>query len=156
MAMFKKVLLVSVLTLMVFSGFAQTEKLDASALSERSVCFCVNSNMYDWHPFDSKIGLTVYGSEYRKALSRLGWGKTLTLGIAPGLLCIAALINERDLPGVQIINAGLAAACLGTGIPLWVKGRKGLDMMLDDYSRNYTPLPMHSSTGDSFGIKLDF
>ena len=57
-------------------------------------------------------------------------------------------------------SAALAGS-LGVGIPLWVKGRKDLDWMLDDYAKRYGPRPYAASlsagpTRNGVGIALNF
>ena len=44
---------------------------------------------------------------------------------------------------MAIIGGAVMAAGLGAGIPLWVKGRRELDWMLDDYTKRYVPLFRH-------------
>lgn len=121
----------------------------------------VYQNGYDWMPFTPMMGYTVYGSQYRKARAKKEWGTTLTLCIAP--LAIAYLGWAIDDGTGFAIGLGVAgtAACLGAGIPLWVKGQRELDWMMDDYARRYGPRPYSSSlsvgpTGNGVGLAFNF
>ncbi len=67
-------------------------------------------------------------------------------------------------------DAGIAvgyiasAACLGAGIPLWVKGTKGLRKIADDYNRTYvnpdrnsgTPNLSLGATANGIGLAFNF
>lgn len=113
------------------------------------------------------IGYSLYGSEYMKASNQYQWGFYLTWAGAAGLiLSIAAHIGYSNMdhfasqhgmtnPGT---GAGLAvgyiasAGCIGAGIPLWVKGNKGLKKIADDYNKTYiNPERNGSQSNLSFG-----
>ena len=100
------------------------------------------------------IGYSLYGSEYMKASNRYVWGIHLTgAGASAILISIATHIayagmdrfsDRHGMSGHSTdYSAGIAvgyiagAACLGAGIPLWVKGSKGLRKIADDYNRRY-------------------
>ena len=60
-----------------------------------------------------------------------------------------------------IIGAAALAGSLGGGIHLWVKGRRELDYMLDDYAERYGPKPIAASltvgpTMNGFGLAYIF
>ena len=98
------------------------------------------------------IGYSLYGSEYMKASNRHTWGIYLTgAGVACMLITIAAHISYSEMndfssqhgmngagsdTGIAVGYIG-SAACLVAGIPLWVKGSKGLRKIADDYNRTY-------------------
>lgn len=101
------------------------------------------------------IGYALYGSEYMKASNQYLWGISLTsIGVSGFLMSIAAHIMYAEMnnprPGFEHMmpsqagsEAGVAAGyiisagCLGAGIPLWVKGNKGLQKIADDYNQRY-------------------
>ena len=97
------------------------------------------------------IGYSLYGSEYMKASNQYTWGIGLTgAGVAGFIVTIAAHIAYAEMhdftsqhgmhsSGSDIgVAAGYigSAACLGAGIPLWVKGSKGLRKIADDYNKS--------------------
>lgn len=98
------------------------------------------------------IGYSLYGSEYMKAGSRYIWGIYLTgAGIAGLAVTVATHIAYAEMndftsrhgmsgagsgAGVAVGYIG-SAACLGVGIPLWVKGNRGLRKIADDYNSKY-------------------
>ena len=103
------------------------------------------SEVHHIHPFTPEVGYSLYGSRYRKARSEKGWGIALTAVVAPlGVAWFAYGIAEHSTPG-KVIGAGLCVAGLGAGIPLWVKGQRELDWMMDDYARRHGPRP-HAAT----------
>lgn len=117
-------------------------------------------------PLDEQMSM-IYGSSYRKAKSRLSAGLQLSVMAAPlfiatGLAGLALTFGEGDIAGAGVI-AGVTGligtgASLGAGIPLWIKGRRELDNMMDDYSRRYAPRPSISmgTTANGFGLALNF
>ena len=121
----------------------------------------IDHNSYAWRPFNDAMGRTVYGSRYRKAKSNLGWGVFLAAVVAPvGCAYLVYSIDRREAP-VAIIGGAVMAAGLGAGIPLWVKGRRELDWMLDDYTKRYAPKPYSSSltvgpTMNGMGLAFNF
>ena len=77
-----------------------------------------------------------------------------------------ALDSRSDKPIYRILKkarvgiAGLGGS-LGGGIPLWRKGRRELDWMMDDYVRRYAPKPYSSNisvgpTNNGLGLALNF
>ena len=106
------------------------------------------------------IGYSLYGSEYMKASNRYTWGIYLTgAGVACLLVTIAshiAYVEMNDYTSQHGMyssgsDLGVAAgyigsvACLGAGIPLWVKGSKGLRKIADDYNKTYVNPDRNSS-----------
>lgn len=120
----------------------------------------IDRNMYVWRPFDDVVGYSIYGSRYRKAKANKVWGMFLSVIVAPlsGVL-LAYGIDEDD--GAAIIGGAALAGSLGAGIPLWVKGRRQLDWMLDDYVERYGPKPHATAvtvgpTANGVGLALNF
>ena len=72
--------------------------------------------------------------------------------------------SSSSSSGALYVVGGLAgAACLGVGIPIWVKGNRGLNKIADDYNRNYgrdkfgyAPSLSIGSTGNGVGLALVF
>lgn len=117
------------------------------------------SSMYDMRPFDNKVGITVYGSDYRKALDTKRWGQGLILGGALAVSVGCPLIEKSGMgQEIEIGNAVLAAAAIAAGIPMWIIGQKKLDKFIDDYSRRYAPGPRVSvgATDSGLGLALNF
>ena len=121
----------------------------------------IDHNTYVWRPFGDTMGYAVYGSRYRKAKSNCGWGIVLAAVVAP-LSCAYFVysLDRREAPGA-IIGGTIMAAGLGAGIPLWIKGQRELDWMLDDYTRRYAPKPYSSSvtvgpTMNGMGLAFNF
>lgn len=118
-------------------------------------------------PLEDQMSM-IYGSRYRKAYGKQLAGIQLSVMVAPlfittGLAGLAlTLVDGADLPGLSVVFGvtGLigAGASLGAGIPLWIKGRRELDVMMDDYARRYAPRPNISmgSTSNGFGLALNF
>ncbi len=128
------------------------------------------------------IGYSLYGSEYMKARNQFSWGYALTAIGAAGFImsiCSHMILIEDDgmgsIPGFENMmpshqdNSGAIAAgyivsagCLGAGIPLWVKGSRGLRKIADDYNSTYInpqrPSPSLSlgSTQNGFGLAFNF
>ena len=121
----------------------------------------IDRNTYVWRPFDDVVGYSIYGSRYRKAKASKGWGVFLSAVAAPlsGVLLVAGIDGGGT---AQVIIGGAAlAGSLGAGIPLWVKGRRELDWMLDDYAERYGPKPYATSvsvghTLNGVGLALNF
>lgn len=120
------------------------------------------SNMYDLRPFDNNVGITVYGSDYRKVLDTKRWGQRLVLCGALAVVVGCPLIekNLSNATDLEIANAVLGAVAVGAGIPLWIIGQKKLDKYIDDYSSRYAPGPRAQlsagATGSGFGVALNF
>ena len=121
----------------------------------------IDRNTFIWQPFNDTIGYSIYGSRYRKAKASKGWGVFLSCIVAPAsAFLLGSGIDEGDLAKTLIGSAAIAGS-LGAGIPLWVKGRRELDWMLDDYARRYGPKPYATSitagpTKNGFGLALNF
>ena len=114
-----------------------------------------------WQPFDDMVGYSIYGSRYRKAKANRNWGVFFCEVIAPISALVAIGGIENDTPGATIVGVAGLAGSLGAGIPLWRKGRRELDRMLDDYARRYAPRPYSSSisagpTRNGIGLALNF
>ena len=111
------------------------------------------------------LGVTLYGSRYRKARNQFQWGTGLTVGGATMLLGALAgsgmytYFNNKwgtrttqatnldtgetgqtynPMPGLIIVGA-VGAAFIGAGIPLWISGDRKLNDLADDYNRQYGP-----------------
>lgn len=102
------------------------------------------------------IGYSLYGEKYRKANNRYYWGVALT-GI--GVFILAGTVTDQiyqsrfnNNPAFQdkffkdnqdngaighILGYAAGVACLGSGIPLWIKADRTLNEIADDYNRNY-------------------
>ena len=130
---------------------------------EESQLFEPEEQIYDpyLYPFNDAVGYSIYGSQYRKARATKSWGVNLCLVSAPLFaLCALSGINNDSTVETLICAAGFAGS-LGAGIPLWKKGRKQLDWMLDDYVRRYGPKPRAAnlsvgSTANGIGLALRF
>ena len=138
---------------------------DASSSTEINVD--QTENGFAIRPLDRDLGLVLYGSRYRKARANLGWGKAISfLGVPAAGLWTVAGINKIDwdktAASVMIPTGVVAvAASLWGGISLWSKGRKEMDLMLDDYAERCAPRPYASSldfgpTRNGVGFALNF
>ena len=98
------------------------------------------------------LGYTTYGSEYMRAKSNVQWGFSLTAGGAVAALFGTSLLSSvldsnrfteehgmsmRSSPAQGVVPMVVGAACLGVGIPLWVRGSRQMRSMVDDYNRNH-------------------
>jgi hypothetical protein len=121
-------------------------------------------------PRDEQLS-ALYGSRYRNAQVKQVTGLSLVTLITPFIgsstliLGLAAASSLDDMGGAFGVLAALSAvgtvACLATGIPLWVSGRREMNAILDDYSKNYAPRPYSSSlslgpTASGVGLALKF
>lgn len=135
------------------------------------------------------LGESVYKNDYRKARNQFLWGSGLTVGgttLLVGALAgggMYTLINNKwgprvtqsastgknevinsKAPVVAIVAIGVAgAACIGAGIPLWVKGNRKLGAIADDYNLqhpasdfSYRPSLTLGATANGFGLALTF
>ncbi len=132
------------------------------------------------------IGVSLYGSDYMKAKSQYFWGLSLTAvgaTLLTGALIGGAMYSDYSnsvaeiqssmgeygssvgsSSGSSFVVTGLAgAACLGAGIPLWIKGNRGLNKIADDYNRNYgrdklgsAPSVAVGPTTGGVGLALNF
>ena len=71
------------------------------------------------------------------------------------------IIHTIDGRSPAVLGGIGLAGSLGGGIPLWVKGRRELDWILDDYAERYAPRPYAASitagpTRNGFGLALNF
>ena len=134
-------------------------------IREESQLFEPDEQIYDPYlyltPFSDAVGYSIYGSQYRKARATKSWGTNLCLVSAPlfGLFAVTGLGN--DSTGAALVGIAGCAGSLVAGIPLWRKGRKQLDWMLDDYVRRYAPKPRAAnvsigSTPNGLGLALRF
>ena len=135
------------------------------------------------------MGVSLYGSDYLKARNQLGGGICLTFTGA-GILAASVIggafqadFNARtahmnansvffghDMSHSSggemtpyILGGIVGAACLGVGIPLWVKGNKKMNAIADDYNRRYGNKAYGSAatlnlgpTGNGVGLALKF
>ncbi len=106
------------------------------------------------------VAFNLYGDEYYAARKNWKWGSSLTwIGsmFAAGGLTFWAISGGLE-GGIVLTAAG--AACLGAGIPLWVKGSKKLKGIADDYnSRNSGPKSAELTFGpcqNGVGFALNF
>ena len=113
------------------------------------------------------IGYSLYGGEYMKARNQYTWGMSLTcIGVGGLLITIAshvASIRMNDFTSMHHgVSAGNAhagaiagyiasAGCIGAGIPLWVKGNRGLRRIADDYNLKHGNPQQESSANLSLG-----
>lgn len=131
------------------------------------------------------LGVSLYGSDYRKARSQYQSGFILTISgaalVISSLTCGAMLsdynrgVAAMNMPssmrgkdhssiGALYVAGGIAgAACLGAGIPLWIKGNRKLNAIADDYNQRYgrNAYGFQSSlrvgaTGNGIGLALNF
>ena len=121
----------------------------------------IGREMPYWQPFDDMVGYSIYGSRYRKAKASRNWGVFFCEVIAPISALVALGGIENDTPGATLVGVAGLAGSLGAGIPLWHKGRRELDWMLDDYARRYAPRPYSSTisagpTRHGIGLALNF
>ena len=143
------------------SGLPQRQERDKISIDPSGKDITINRNSYTWKPFDDVVGYSVYGSRYRKAKASKGWGIFLSCVVAPasGVLLVYGIDEGVVFPAV--VGGAALAGSLGAGIPLWVKGRRELDWMLDDYVRRYAPKPRAAnvsigSTPNGLGLALRF
>ena len=131
------------------------------------------------------LGVSLYGSDYRKANSQYQWGLWLTIGgaflltssITSGAMLsdynrgVAAMNmpggmqrNDHSGLGALYVAGGIAgAASIGAGIPLWIKGNRKLNAIADDYNQRYgrnaygykSRLSV-GATGNGVGLALNF
>jgi len=121
----------------------------------------IDEGYYMLQPFDDVVGYSIYGSKYRKAKARKNWGSFLSIVVAPASAVLFYYGIDEGGPATAILGGAALAGSLAGGIPLWVKGRRQLDWMLDDYARRYAPVPYASSvtvgpTRSGIGLALNF
>ncbi|MBR5661397.1 MAG: hypothetical protein IKW99_07590 [Bacteroidales bacterium] len=132
---------------------------------EESQLFEPDEQVYDPYlyltPFSDAVGYSIYGSQYRKARATRSWGVDLCLLSAPLFALYACAGINNESPAATLIGLAGFAGSLGAGIPLWRKGQKQLDWMLDDYVKRYGPKPHAAnlsvgSTANGIGLALRF
>lgn len=117
-------------------------------------------------PMDDYAGYAIYGSRYRKAKAKKNLGQDLVyLGVPLGLAIAAwgcTVNGDGSQEAVAAVGTlAVLGASLGFGIPLWVKGQRELDWMLDDYARRYGPRSHTASlslgaTPNGVGLAFNF
>ena len=143
------------------NGWPQRQDREKITVDPNGQDITIDRNTFIWRPFDDTVGYSIYGSRYRKAKASKGWGIFLSCVVAPASAVLMAYgIDEGGVVPAVIGGVGLAGG-LGAGIPLWVKGRRDLDWMLDDYAERYGPKPYATSitagpTRNGFGLALNF
>lgn len=142
-------------------GWPQEQETNQIFVDPAGQNITIGYGINGWVPFSDAVGYSVYGSRYRKAKDNQGWGIFLSTLVAPlsGLLLAYGIDEGGFVPAV--IGGVALAGSLGAGIPLWTKGRKELDWMLNDYSRRYGPKPTTASvsfgpTKNGVGLALNF
>ena len=156
----RKYILVIFFLLLTKGTLSAQDKSEGGTSRERTSTVIALGNMYDWRPFDNRMGATVYGSRFRKARADLVWGRVLSLLVTPACLfgTIDGFAEGRTIQGIACLIPTCTA--IGFGIPIWIKGRKELDYMVDDYSTRYAPQPRASlnvgSTPNGIGLALNF
>lgn len=115
---------------------------------------------YGYAPFDDYIGMSIYGSRYRKAKSNKLGGITL-VSMTPATIPLLILAANDGTWFSVSLAATATVGCLVGGIYLWHKGNVELDWMLDDYIRQYGPKPYSSSltvgpTPNGVGLAFNF
>ena len=121
----------------------------------------IDHNTYAWRPFSNAMGYSIYGSRYRKARTSRGWGQALSLFVAPAGAAFIGYSISQHVNGGAIIGGVVVAGALGAGIPLWVKGQREIDNMMDDYAKRFGPKPYSSSitagpTMNGVGLAFNF
>lgn len=128
------------------------------------------------------IGYSLYGQKYRKANNQYFWGVVLT-GLGAFILTgtVTSQIHQSRFdnnPAFQdkvfkedsnnnsighTLGYVAGVACLGSGIPLWVKGNRKFNEIADDYNRNYgrhnfghSPSVTAGPTLSGIGLALNF
>lgn len=129
-----------------------------------------SDRLYDY------LGVSMYGSKYRKAQNQLQWGLWLTMGgaalLTTGIVCgamqadynrgVAQMRGNYSSYGIRgndssameavYIATGIAgAASLGAGITLLVKGNRKMNEIADDYNQRYGHAAHGSKTSLNVG-----
>jgi hypothetical protein len=143
------------------NGWPQRQDRERISIDPNGQDITIDRNSFVWRPFDDTVGYSLYGSRYRKAKASKGWGVFLSCIAAPASAVLLVYgIDEGGIAPAVLGGVGLAGS-LGGGIPLWVKGRRELDKILDDYAERYAPRPYAASitagpTRNGFGLALNF
>ncbi|MBR1706440.1 MAG: hypothetical protein IJ721_06585 [Bacteroidales bacterium] len=116
--------------------------------------------------FTDAIGISVYGSRYRKAKEKLFWSNTCIAASIPAACAGAYGFGyglSEDEPGWMVVGAvAVAAGTVGNvlGFKWHRQARRELDDMLDDFVRNYGPKPRTSAgfggTRNGVGFSINF
>ena len=143
------------------SGLPQRQDRDKISIDPSGKDITINRNSYTWKPFDDVVGFSIYGSRYRKAKANRNWGRFLTCVAAPASALLLAYSIDEKIPGTAVLGGVAFVGSLSGGIPIWVKGRRELDWMLDDYAEKYGPKPYAASvtagpTRNGVGIAFNF
>ncbi len=165
--------------------FFKTEETGPYVFYDKEYLGYWNGHFYRGHrrlsqkEISDAIGYSLYGSKYRKAMNQYTYGVLLTISgaITVSLTTALACINndhnndpafqdpffkKRDNTVGVIIGYVVGAACLGSGIPLWIKGNKGLNEIADDFNRNQKSSSQKDmslilgKTSSGFGLALNF
>ena len=143
------------------TGWPQQQDKEDVFISADGRSITIDRNTYAWRPFSDSVGLSLYGSRYRKAKSSKNWGLFLTTLVAPASGAFIIYSLDHKVQGGALVGGAALAGSLGAGIPLWIKGRRELDAMLDDYAQRFSPKPYSSSvtvgpTANGVGLALSF
>jgi len=143
------------------TGWPQQHDKDDVFISADGRSITIDRNSYAWRPFSDAVGISLYGSRYRKARASKGWGVFLSAIVAPASGAFIIYSLDHKVPGGALVGGVALAGSLGTGIPLWIKGRRELDAMLDDYAQRFSPRTYSSSinvgpTANGVGFALNF
>lgn len=156
----KKIVLF-LIVLLVTQGQAFAQRINHGVARDNQHII-INPDIHVWEgPFNDAMGYTYYGSRYRKAKAMQEWGVVLSVAVAPLGGVLIAYSIKQNIKGGPVVGALFVAGGLGAGIPLWVKGRRELDWMLDDYTKRYAPKPYSSSvtagpTKNGVGLAFNF
>lgn len=157
----RKIIVAIILLIIAISSLSAQNTIETEGMHEHDVSnVLIQGNMYDWRLFDNKMGLTVYGSRYRKANEKIAWGRVLCFVITPACLLgtVDGFAEGRIAQGIAFIIP--TGAALGLGIPLWIKGQKDKDAMADDYSKQYAPKSRAAlnvgATPNGIGVAFSF
>ena len=135
------------------NAWPHSQERDRISVAPGGQDITINRNTYVWKPFSDAV---------RKAKSSQFWGIFLSCVAAPaGALVIAGYAGSIDGTMPTILGSVALVGSLGAGIPLWVKGRRELDWMLDDYTRRFAPQSNVASltvgpTSSGIGLALNF
>lgn len=142
-----------------------------SLLEYRYGHYYIHDARVDAQIMSQMLGYSLYGDKYRTANLQYFWGMSLTLS---GVTILAGTLvthlmdnafnsgpafddpffksNSSSNTALYAVGYVLGAACLGAGIPLWVKGNKKLGEIADDYNRNYGAPRRSPGSGTSLNL----
>ena len=143
------------------NGWRQQKDREQISIDSENQTLTIDHNTYAWVPLDATVAYSIYGSRFRKAKMNRNWGVFLSCVAAPASAVLMLYGIGEGIPGAAIAGGGMMAGCLGGGIPLWVRGRRGLDWILDDYAERYGPKPYAANltvgpTPGGVGLALRF